>query len=209
MRLTNRRQCDARRPCQPCTSRGVACTYSVNEGENQQQATKRKYAELAESHGHLVHLYQTLATADEETAWEVLRRIRNGEHVSELVKDSRRAQSFPARASVDPVSARLFLLLAQSVAPLQTIVHIADLVQKQGKKAVFASPPRNPRQIDSAIKVEFLTQVLDNVHLPVPGSVQIGPFQFSPSNPAPEGSYDGPMHFVGLKFLMALSQAPD
>lgn len=125
------------------------------------------------------------------------------------LSDGQRAQSFPASASVDHVPARLFLLLAQSVAPLQTLVHIADLVQRQGKKAVFASAPPNLRQIDSTIKVEFLAEVLDNVRLSVPGSVQVGPFQLSLSDPVPEGSYDGPMHFVSSKLPMPRSQAPD
>lgn len=171
----------------------------MNENETQQQANKRKYDEIAETHGHLLHLYQTLAQADEETARAILARIRNGEAVSELIKRTRPNQDAigsVAVSSVDSVPQRLLLLLAQSVAPLQTIVHVADLVQRHGREVTFPGARLGHRQVDSIIRLEFLAGVLDNVRPPTPATVHVGPFQLLLAPPMAEGSYSGPLYFV-------------
>ena len=192
-------QCDGQRPCNECSRRKVSCVYLANENETQRQAAKRKHDELSESHGELLQLYETLAYQDTGLAQAVFNRIRNGEHVSDIIRHLRTKEDHQ-QANADSIELHLYqkllVLLAQSTAPLKTLADIAISVRNRRITFNLPSGYLEPTQADRIVTLEYLHEVLDGVRLSLPAPVDglarrpMGRFE------TPDGTYDGPLYWV-------------
>lgn len=124
--LTERYQCDARRPCTSCVRRQTTCHFATHDGETHSQASKRRHEEMARSHDVYAEIFYMLGHRSERHAAEILSRVRSGHDPQAVLRLAKMGDV----SSVVPDPGRLALeaflvLLAHSTGSLQDIIRVA------------------------------------------------------------------------------------
>lgn len=70
------KQCDGKRPCVRCSSKGFECEYEVAEDSSRVSALKRANTQLREENAELKELYGFLRKRPKLEACEILNRVR-------------------------------------------------------------------------------------------------------------------------------------
>jgi hypothetical protein len=132
-------KCNGERPmCIECVKRSTSCHYATQSSETQGQALKRKYDALQAENKAYVELFKFIKTSSDSESHELLRRIRRGHDVEDVLKNIKEAD--------------LLIQLNPHPEPRSqiTLPSLASILPKRmsmSDNAYFASPP--PSQASS------------------------------------------------------------
>jgi hypothetical protein len=85
-------KCNGDRPtCSECIKRSTSCFYATRSTETQGQALKRKYDALQREHDVYTELFELIRKSSDEDSLEILRRIRIGTEVEDVLNHIKEA----------------------------------------------------------------------------------------------------------------------
>jgi hypothetical protein len=85
-------KCNGDRPiCVECIKRSTSCHYATQSTETQGQALKRKYDVLRRENDVFAELFEFIRKSTDEESLELLRRIRTGADVEEVLRQIKEA----------------------------------------------------------------------------------------------------------------------
>ncbi|EUC36282.1 hypothetical protein COCVIDRAFT_111061 [Bipolaris victoriae FI3] len=80
-------RCNGDRPvCLECTKRSTSCHYATRSAETQGQALKRKYDALHAENEAYSELFNLIKTRPDDESLEILRRIKTGTDVKDVLR---------------------------------------------------------------------------------------------------------------------------
>ncbi|KAA8619912.1 Zn 2 -C6 fungal-type DNA-binding domain protein [Pyrenophora tritici-repentis] len=85
-------KCNGKRPvCLECVRRSTSCHYAARSTETQGQALKRKYDALQSENEAYAELFSLIRTRPDNESFEILRRIKLGTDVRDILKHIKEA----------------------------------------------------------------------------------------------------------------------
>ncbi|CAK1356421.1 unnamed protein product [Cercospora beticola] len=151
-------KCGGERPCASCAAAGVECVWITQENETRRQAIKRKHDEMLQATEPVMELHNLLMTADQDQAFDILRRVRAGQSIRGVLghhHDIQQAHNFMYEQRV---YGQLFISLAQPTAPLKDIVAVAEHIFNNSLGLHQMPAPDALRSLRSrVIKLEEIT----------------------------------------------------
>jgi len=85
-------KCNGDRPvCLECVRRSTSCHYATRSTETQGQALKRKYDALQSENEAYAELFNLIRTRPDDESFEILRRIKMGTDVRDVLKHIKEA----------------------------------------------------------------------------------------------------------------------
>ncbi|KAL6172325.1 hypothetical protein ACJQWK_01492 [Exserohilum turcicum] len=131
-------KCNGDRPrCLECVKRGTSCHYATRSAETQGQALKRKHDALQAENEAYAELFQLIKTRPDYESHEILRRIRTGSTVKDVLRRIKEADL-------------LMQLNPNTPTPTPTTITTIAATTKQEPNPVCCSPAFSAAHTSSA-----------------------------------------------------------
>jgi len=137
-------KCNGNRPvCLECVRRSTSCHYAARSTETQGQALKRKYDALQSENEAYAELFNLIRTRPDNESYEILRRIKMGTDVRDVLKHIKEADLL-IQLNLRPQNRFRYTLPFMSTMPAR-ISHPENLYYAPST----SEPPREPINIPS------------------------------------------------------------
>lgn len=142
--------------CTQCTSRTEPCEYLANLSETRHGATKRKHRELQAKYAAHDELYELLASRSEAESLDIVRRIKSGVSIEDLIKYVKDGDLL-LQLNVVPESRRRYSFPLVDDFPASLLTPDNGYVQSLMYQAAFRNGSVREADLDALYQPQYLT----------------------------------------------------